>query len=143
MPALYMSREFATAVAEYEQDLGIRPGTLCAYNICAAAVADLTNPDTLRHLGAAASELLCPWALIARGEGRDPPTWTLTDRLLAEGAEGALVPSAQAPSGVNLVVWRWEAETGDGMQVSVLDPLGDLPIDQASWRKPSPRGKGG
>lgn len=25
--ALYMSEDFVTAVAEYEQDLGIRPGT--------------------------------------------------------------------------------------------------------------------
>jgi hypothetical protein len=30
---LYMSEEFSTAVAEYEQDLGIRPGTLCAYDV--------------------------------------------------------------------------------------------------------------
>ena len=28
-----MSEDFATAVAEYEQDLGIRPGTLCAYAV--------------------------------------------------------------------------------------------------------------
>jgi RES domain-containing protein len=134
VPALYMSREFSTAVAEYEQELGIRPGTLCAYDVRASAVADLTDPDTLDPLGAAAPDLLCPWALIARGQGRDPPTWTLADRLLAGGAEGVLAPSAQAPGGVNFVVWRWEAETGDGMRVGVLDPLGDLPLDQASWR---------
>lgn len=30
IPALYMSEDFSTGVAEYEQDLGIRPGTLCA-----------------------------------------------------------------------------------------------------------------
>ena len=27
-PALYMSEGFATAITEYEQDLGVRPGTL-------------------------------------------------------------------------------------------------------------------
>ena len=37
-PAVYMSDDFATAVAEYEQDLGIRPGTLCAYEVRGSGV---------------------------------------------------------------------------------------------------------
>ena len=51
LSALYMSEDFATAVAEYEQDLGIRPGTLCAYEVTSERIADLGDIPTLEALG--------------------------------------------------------------------------------------------
>lgn len=129
-PALYMSEEFATAVAEYEQDLGIRPGTLCAYEVDAALVADLTDRATLKVLGFDPAELLAPWKHIAVVEKRRPGSWDLAARLIEGGIIGIRVPSAQA-SGANLVLWRWN--DGTHCSVAAFDPLGDLPRDQSSW----------
>ena len=39
--ALYMSADLTTAVAEYEQDLGCRPGTFVAYDVAVDGVVDL------------------------------------------------------------------------------------------------------
>jgi RES domain-containing protein len=126
-----MSEEFATAVAEYEQDLGIRPGTLCAYEVDAGHVADLTDADTLNTIGYAATELLNPWKQIALVEKRRPSSWDLAVRLNDQGIVGIRVPSVQA-HGANLVLWRWNA--GPECRVAAFDPLNDLPRDQSSWR---------
>jgi RES domain-containing protein len=127
MPALYMSEAFTTAIAEYEQDLGIRPGTLCAYDVDVAPVIDLCNaawigPDVLR----------CPWKKIAFVDKARPPTWDIARRLFDAGAAGVRVPSVQVKKdGVNLVLWRWN-DVPD-RTVRALDPLADLPRDQRSW----------
>ena len=62
-----MSEAFATALPQYEQNLGIRPGTLCAYDVEADGIADLTDPDTLRAIGVEPADLECP-------QGGDFPT---------------------------------------------------------------------
>jgi RES domain-containing protein len=129
--ALYMSEGFETAVAEYEQDLGIRPGTLCAYDVEAGGILDLTDTGTLDTIGVEPSDRFCPWKQIALVEKRRPPTWDLADRLILEGVAGVRVPSIRT-RGLNLVLWRWNA--GAGLpRVIALDPLGDLPLDQSSW----------
>jgi RES domain-containing protein len=135
VPALYMSEAFATAIAEYEQDLGIRPGTLCAYDAEADGIVDLTAPETLSAIGLNPTDLVCPWKQIALIDKKRPPTWDLADRLIASGASGVRVPSVQARS-VKLVLWRWNAGP-ETPRVIALDPLGDLPRDQSSWRPPS------
>jgi RES domain-containing protein len=132
MAALYMSEEFATAVAEYEQDLGIRPGTLCAYDVRSERIADLADAQTLKALGADTNMLRAPWKQIAFVEKRSPATWPLAERLLAENFDGIRVPSVQA-TGFNLVLWRWNVERA--ARVVALDPLRDLPTDQSSWRR--------
>jgi RES domain-containing protein len=129
--ALYMSEEFATAIAEYEQELGIRRGTLCAYDVRADRIADLTAPKVLKRLGVKGTDLLLPWKQVALIERRPPRTWALAGRLIASGIRGVRVPSARA-SGANLVLWRWNVDRG--CRVEALDPLGDLPKDQRSWR---------
>ena len=136
-PALYMSRAFEVAVAEYEQELGIRPGTLCAYDVHASAIADLTDSATLADLSLPAGFLLAPWKTIFLIEKKRPASWDLAERLLEAGIAGALVPSARA-RGVNLVLWRWNED--DTCRISALDPLGDLPRDPSSWSaEPTPR----
>lgn len=122
--ALYMSGAFQTAVAEYQQELSVRPGTFVAYDVSADRVADLTSAESRETLGVALEDLAGPWkplALIRRGT---PATWLLADRL-AVGAQGAMVPSAVDPAGLNLVLWRWNCP--DGASVTALDPAMDLP----------------
>lgn len=133
MPALYVSRDLETAWAEYQQTGAlVRPGTVVAYEVTAAGITDLADPDVLAELRVTAADLLGLWRDVARVEGRDPPTWVLADRLLADGCNGVLAASAARPGGVNLVLWRWGRE---GPVVVVHhDPVDDLPRDQASWR---------
>jgi RES domain-containing protein len=132
MPALYMSEEFVTAVAEYEQDLGIRPGTLCAYDVKSERIVDLADARTLKTLGVDAAAVRAPWKQIAFVERRSPPTWPLAERLLAERINGARVPSVRA-TGLNLVLWRSNVQ--GAASVAALDPLRDLPADQSSWKR--------
>lgn len=130
--ALYMSEDFVTAIAEYEQELGIRPGTLCAYEVDVAGIIDLCDPETRRAAAVDAADLRCPWKHIALILGQRPPSWDVASRLFRDGAAGIRVPSVRNPAGVNLVLWRWN--DAPQRQVGVLDPLRDLPRDQVSWR---------
>lgn len=129
--ALYMSEEFATAVAEYEQELGFRPGTLCAYDVDSPDVVDLGDMRSRKALGVDDGMLRSPWKHLLFVEKRTPPTWSLAERLIALGAEGVRVPSVIA-SGFNLVFWRWNGDAST--RIAALDPLRDLPADQSSWR---------
>lgn len=114
-PALYLSADYNTAIAEMHQDI-IRPGTLVAYDVEAAAIADLTTADS--------AITACLWRDIYAVQKGMPPSWTLARQLIAGGAEGALVPSVQSRGGRNLVLWRWHAAGGDGegAALGLLDP---------------------
>ena len=68
-------------------------------------------------------------------EGRQPPSWRIARRLIAEGKAGILVPSyapGATPADHNLVLWDWSDRPPH--KVSVFDPGGRLPKDQLSWR---------
>jgi RES domain-containing protein len=120
VPALYLSADHATAIAEMHQDL-VRPGTLVAFDLTARAIADLRAVDSA--IGQ------CAWREIYKIEGSTPPSWPLAEELIAAGAEGALVPSVQYRGGVNLVLWRWHdaaAGRGDGAALTLVDPEADL-----------------
>jgi RES domain-containing protein len=133
MPALYMSAEMATAFAEYHQDIP-RPGTVCRFDVDVGPIVDLREANSLLPLGATEAELACAWKSIHLIARADPPTWRITDQLVAAGNAGILVPSAQLAGGTNLVLWRWnDAASGS---VTAYDPQGDLPADQASWGVP-------
>jgi RES domain-containing protein len=126
-----MSADLATAVAEYEQELGIRPGTFCAYDVDVAGVADLRRPEVLTAHGIDPDVRFAPWKNILLVEKRTPPGWDAADQLIAGGMAGILVPSTRLPGGTNLVLWRWN-DRADRM-VTALDPQRDLPADQSSW----------
>ena len=114
-PALYLSADYNTAIEEMHQDL-VRPGTLVAFDVAAAKIADLSGADP--------ALTRCDWRRIVAIEKDTPPSWTLAQELIAAGAEGALVPSVQHKGGTNLVLWRWHdaAEPGEGAALSLLDP---------------------
>ena len=114
-PALYLSADYNTAIAEMHQDI-VRPGTLVAFDVEADAVADLTGADP-----AIAG---CLWRDLHAVQRVTPPAWTLALELIAAGAAGAVVPSAQLRGGRNLVLWRWHeaGQEGSGAALTLLDP---------------------
>ncbi|WP_230482086.1 RES family NAD+ phosphorylase [Sphingomonas sp. Leaf21] len=126
-PALYLGTDHATAIAEYYQGLA-KPGTLAPYRLAASAIADLTDGRGGAIDQAVAEAMAAPWKHIAEIERGTPPSWTLATALMGEGAEGALVPSAQNPGGTALVLWRWcrKGRTGEGAELELLDPDGSL-----------------
>ena len=132
MPALYMSRQLMTAVAEYEQDLGTRPGTFCAYDVDTDGIADLTDSKTLAAIEAGPAVLEAPWKRIAFIEKKRPPTWDLVVDLIGRGVIGLLARSVQDISGVNLVLWKWN--DSPSRRVAAIDPETELPRNQSSWR---------
>ncbi len=123
-PALYLSESIETAFAEYQQELGVRPGTFVAYAVTGGRVADLTEPDAAAAFDIGEGALTGPWKEAAFVERVDPAAWRLVDRLRG-AVDGLRVPSAQYAGGVNLVLWRWN-ETG-GPTVTFHDPNADLP----------------
>lgn len=120
VPALYLARAHATAIAEYHQDVVI-PGTLIAYDITSARIADLTGGGP--EVDAA---IRAEWLRIARLDEGEPPSWRIADALIAKGCDGALIPSARDVGGTNLVLWRWSADGGDGARATLVDPHGEL-----------------
>ena len=127
--ALYLSEDLLTAIAEYGQELGIRPGTFCAYELDVADIVDLTQETTRATLGVTLEDLLAPWQEIAFVRGKRPPTWNLAHRLQEIGCAGARVPSAVLPNTANIVLWRWN--DAPDRRVVAHDPLGDLPLNES------------
>ncbi len=125
-PALYLALTPMGAVKESTQGFAhkLQPLTLVEYEVDCEDIEDLT----------AAVDLACGWLALAKA-GKTPPTWTLADRLQAQGAAGVLVPSF-APGAmadeVNLVLWKWSDRRPH--RCRVFDPAGRLPKNQRSWR---------
>lgn len=119
---LYLSREVETAFAEYQQEIGTRPGTFVAYDVAAARIYDLTDAGVREKLDVPEEALLAPWKRIAFVDGKTPGSWGHAD-LLAKQADGVLVPSAMREGGTNLVLWRWNQGRA---AVSFHDPMDDL-----------------
>ena len=107
VPALYMSMDLATAVAEYEQELGIRPGTFCAYDVDTAGILDLCQPEILVATGIEPELRFADWKTTLLIEQRRPGSLGYCRQLIAAGLAGILVPSTRLPGGRNLVLWHW------------------------------------
>jgi RES domain-containing protein len=116
-PALYLSTTHATAISEAHQLL-VQPGVLVPYDVTAPRVADLADPSVAAHIGVSVDVMRCEWRRLWRLDGKQPPTWAVAERLIAEGCDGALVPSVVGPDN-NLVLWRWNE---GNVTVSVRDP---------------------
>jgi RES domain-containing protein len=132
VPALYLSESIDTAFAEYQQDLQVRPGTFCAYQLDVSGIVDLCNAQVCKAISVDQASLLSPWKEILLVEKRTPSTWELSQQLITQGFAGVRVPSAQMKEGVNIVLWRWNDDPS--RRVAVLDPKGELPRDQKSWQ---------
>jgi len=134
-PTLYLALSPMLAVREASQGLSdrLRPLTLCEYDIDCADIVDLADAAAREAAGVAMADLACAWLddLLAK---RTAPSWRLAERLRAEGAAGAMVPSFAPGADVtdrNLVLWRWSGDLPG--KVEVFDPTGRLPSNQLSW----------
>lgn len=128
VPALYLSLELATAVAEYRQAAPfLPPFTLVSYR------ANLPPLVDVRRLDGDWDALWNDWdedwrtLLVNRIE---PPSWVLGELARAAGFAGILFPS-KVTDGLNLVLFT-ESLSMEGA-LSVLDD-GRLPRDGRSWQ---------
>ena len=134
-PALYLALDAITAVREITQGLARKfdPCVLCCYDFDCEPLADLRTDAGRAHHHVKLTEMRSAWFLEAAA-GREPASWRIADRLMAQGYAGLLTPSF-APGATHdahgLVLWRWSAELPT--KVTVYDPSGKLPKDQLSW----------
>lgn len=135
LETLYLSLSYATVFREVSAGFAHRltPYVLCSYDVDCEDIADLRTDAGRAALGVALENLACAWgdALIA---GREPASWGVVRRLLADGHAGMLVPSfanGAADDDHNLVLWRWGPDLP--YKVDVYDPTGKLPKNQLSW----------
>ena len=137
VPALYTSRRMETTWLEAQQGFAFKaqPLTICAYAVDCAEVEDLTDAATRAALSVSEADLACPWEDLA-ARGREPPSWTLSRRLIAAGTAAIVVPSFAPGAGAadrNVVFWRWSATADAPCRVAVIDDEGRLPRDDSSW----------
>ncbi len=128
LETLYLSLGFNTVFREVSGGFAHRltPYVLCSYDVDCDDVADLRAEADRAKLGVLLSDLACAWgdALIA---GREPASWGVVRRLLADGYAGVLVPSfahGATADDQNLVLWRWGPELPH--KVTAYDPTGKL-----------------
>jgi RES domain-containing protein len=109
------------------------PLTSCAYDVDVDGIVDLRTEADRAGACVALDALACSWFYDVTC-GRKPPSWTVSERLIADGASGILVPSfarGARPDFANLVLWRWGTEAS--YRVLVYDPMQRLPRNPASW----------
>ena len=135
LETLYLSLSFNTVFREVSGGFAHRltPYVLCSYDVDCDDIADLRTDTSRASLDVELSDLACAWgdALIAH---REPASWHVVRRLLADGYAGILVPSfavGAAAEDQNLVLWRWGPDLPH--KVHVYDPTGKLPKNQLSW----------
>ncbi len=135
LETLYLSLGYHTVFREVSGGFAHRltPYVLCSYDVDCDDVADLRTDAGRAGLGIALADLGCAWgdAMIA---GREPESWAVVRRLLADGVAGILVPSfatGATADDQNLVLWRWGPDRPH--KVTVYDPSGKLPKNQLSW----------
>lgn len=134
-PALYLSLDPMTAIKEAAQGFArkFEPYVLCTYEIDCEDVIDLRGEEERRVANVAMDELACPWFAEAAA-GRQPSSWRLARKLIANGAAGLLAPSfvrGATPGDINLILWRWSGR--QPRKVALFDPSGRLPKNQLSW----------
>lgn len=131
--ALYLAGSPQTALSEYHQlaPLQLPPTTLVSYRAVLQQVVDFRHGFDPALWDPIWQEVGCEWQKIAFLEQAEPPSWVISDLVLAAGASGILYPSVRT-EGTNLVVYVDQLSQGD--RIDHHDPDGLLPHDDASWR---------
>lgn len=133
--ALYLSLTPMAAIKEASQGFAfkIEPSVLCSYDVDCDDIADLRTDAGCRAHAVEPTDLACAWFAVAAA-GREPASWQIARKLVAEGEAGILVPSF-APGATNedhnLVLWDWSNRLPH--KVDVFDPSGRMPKNQLSW----------
>jgi len=128
-PALYLSEDHGTAIAEYMQGF-VHPGTLTPYTLDVERVLDLTDAATRSTVGVDVDSLALHWRTVRDVDKGMPASWTFSEAAVDAGFDGLRVRSAQA-TGWNIVLWRWNVDKHS--RATVVDPDGDLPRNAKSW----------
>jgi RES domain-containing protein len=129
-PALYLSLDPMTAIKEAAQGFvrKFEPYVLCTYEIDCEDLIALRKEEERSAASVGMDELACPWFAEAAA-GRQPASWRLALKLIADGAAGLLAPSfvreATQEADTNLILWRWSGRPPH--KVAVFDPSGRLP----------------
>ncbi len=119
--ALYLSKDAATALAEYQQDNPwLPPGTICTFLVDGLRVADLSAGYLPEHWPPLWADFVVDWRTEWFGRGIEPPTWYMADDAMAAGLDGILFPSQAYPGGTNLVIYR-SSERSEA-ELQVYDP---------------------
>lgn len=123
--ALYLSRDEVTALAEYKQDNPwLPPGTICTFFLNRMRVADLSAGYDPANWPPLWADYAVDWRAELFGKGNEPPTWYMSDDVLAAQLDGILFPSQARPGGINLVVFDSSLKRQE--QLDVYDPHGAL-----------------
>jgi RES domain-containing protein len=131
--ALYLSAEAPTALAEYQQTSPfLPPGTMVSYTVSAAKVVDFSGGYAATAWAPLWQDFDCDWRKLVFKDKIEPPTWVLYDMVVAAGCQGVLFPSVASPGGKNLVVYN--AMLGATDLLDAIDPTGQLPKNQSSWK---------
>ena len=132
LETLYLSLTFNTVFREVSGGFAHRltPYVLCSDDVDCEDIADLRTDADRTAKGIALDDLACAWgdALIDR---REPESWGVVRRLIADGQAGMLVPSfanGATADDQNLVLWRWGPEPPH--KVTVYDPTGKLSMNR-------------
>lgn len=136
LETLYLSLSFTTVFREVSAGFAHRltPYVLCSYDVDCDDIADLRTEAGRARLGVEIDDLVCAWGA-SLAAGREPASWPVVRRLLADGWAGILVPSfanGATPDDQNLVLWHWGPDLPH--RVTVYDPSGKLPKNQLSWQ---------
>ena len=134
--ALYLAKDIATAVSEYQQvSTLLPPGTLTSYQLTAAPVVDFTQGYSTANSeiiwDSVWEDFYCDWRELWFNQRVEPPSWTIGDRVISAGAKGILFPSRLSQDGTNLVLFTQTLTAPDKLEV--FDPELALPQSQASW----------
>lgn len=131
-PALYLSLEPETAVAEFAQSSPIfGPGTLACYRLVLTHVVDFSG-GYAPHWDSLWQSWDCEWKRLAYMEGIEPPSWVIADLAQSQNASGILFPSTKRVGGTNLVIYPESVLVGQD-EIMVHDPDGHLPKHSGSW----------
>ncbi len=123
--ALYLSRDEATALAEYKQDNPwLQPGTICTFFVDQVRVADLSAGFHPSFWPALWADFAIDWRAEWFGQKVEPPTWYMADDVEAAGLDGILFPSQANSGGTNLVLYQ--SSSRPIAQLDVYDPQGAL-----------------
>lgn len=133
VPALYLSSETATAIAEYQQDeLLMPPGTLVTYRVALTEIVSFKAGYVAGSWEPIWEDWDCEFRKLSIVENVEPPSWLLGDLVLAKGIKGIMFPSTKVPTGTNLVIYTDLLGASD--ELIVHDPNGRLPQNQSSWQ---------
>lgn len=95
---------------------------LLPINVTADRIVDLGCPTTRVALQTSLDDIHAFWK-DSLTEGQISPTWALSDRLRALGAQGILSPSRSRPELTHVTLFTWNSEGGASVQASQEQPI--------------------